>query len=67
MHWASDASTKLDAIIEEANNLYSFIQKYIDESAVDRIKLLRSPDVTLKDKMGIMDWLARNSDFLEVT
>ena len=38
VHWASDASTKLEAIIEEANNLYSFIQKYIDESAVDRIK-----------------------------
>ncbi len=31
---------------------------------MDRIKQLRSQEVTLKDKMNIMDWLARNSDFL---
>ena len=40
------------------------IQRFIDEHATDRIKLLRSGEVNLKDKMNVMDWLARNSDFL---
>lgn len=64
VHWASDASAKVEALVEETNNLFNFIQKYIDEQAVDRIKMLRSQDVNLKEKMNIMDWLARNSDYL---
>ena len=64
VHWASDASAKVEALVEETNNLYFMIQRFIDEHAVDRIKQLRSQEVTLKDKMNIMDWLARNSDFL---
>lgn len=40
------------------------IQRFIDEHAVDRIKQLRSGEVQLRDKMNIMDWLTRNSDFL---
>ena len=51
-------------MVEETNNLYYMIQRFIDEHATDRIKQLRSSEVNLKDKMNIMDWLARNSDFL---
>lgn len=64
VHWASDASQKVEALVEETNNLYFMIQRFIDEHATDRIKQLRSNEVNLKDKMNIMDWLARNSDFL---
>lgn len=64
VHWASDASQKVEALVEETNNLYFMIQRFIDEHAVDRIKQLRSGEVQLRDKMNIMDWLARNSDFL---
>ncbi len=42
VHWASDAQSKVEALVEETNNLYSFFQKFIDENAVDKIKLLRS-------------------------
>lgn len=64
MHWASDATSKVEALVEETNNLYTFMQKFIDEHAVSKIKKLKSQDVNLKEKMNIMDWLARNSDFL---
>lgn len=64
MHWASDASQKVEALVEETNNLYFMIQRFIDEHCTDRIKLLKQSDVNLKDKMNVMDWLARNADFL---
>eukprot|EP00347_Sterkiella_histriomuscorum_P022366 403330738 len=64
VHWASDASAKVEALVEETNNLYTFLQKFIDEHGVSKIKKLRSQDVNLKEKMNIMDWVARNSEFL---
>ena len=38
VHWASDASQKVEALVEETNNLYFMIQRFIDEHATDRIK-----------------------------
>lgn len=64
IHWASDASSKVEALVEETNNLYSFLQKFIDEHGVNKIKKLRCTDVNLKEKMNVMDWLARNADYL---
>jgi predicted nuclease with TOPRIM domain len=64
VHWASDASQKVEALVEETNNLYFMIQRFIDEHATDRIKLLRQQETNLKEKMNVMDWLSRNSDFL---
>jgi len=54
----------VEALVEETNNLYFMIQRFIDEHATDRIKLLRQSETNLKDKMNVMDWLARNCDFL---
>lgn len=64
VHWASDASQKVEALVEETNNLYFMIQRFIDEHATDRIKLLRQQETNLKEKMNVMDWLSRNADFL---
>jgi len=30
VHWASDASQKVEALVEETNNLYFMIQRFID-------------------------------------
>ncbi|CDW73709.1 UNKNOWN [Stylonychia lemnae] len=64
IHWASDAQAKVEALVEETNNLYSFMQKFIDEHAVNKAKKLRNSDINLKEKMSVMDWLSRNADFL---
>lgn len=55
---------KIDLLIEEINQLWSFVQRFIDEHATDMIQDVRSGDVGFKTKMNRMDWLARNSEFL---
>ena len=55
---------KIDLLIEEMNQLWSFIQRYIDETATDMIMDVRSGDAGFKQKMNRMGWLARNAEFL---
>jgi len=40
------------------------MQRFIDEHAVNKSKKLRNPDINLKEKMNVMDWLSRNADYL---
>ena len=50
----------MDLLIEEINQLWSFVQRYVDETAIDMIHVVKSGDRTARDKMDRMDWLARN-------
>lgn len=58
------ASDSLQMVTDELNQLWSFLQRYIDEQAVDMVQEIRMPDVQLNQKMDRMDWLARNAEFL---
>lgn len=60
----ADASQKMDVVIEEVNNLWSFVQKFVDETSFDRQILLDSSEITNTQKFDIMGWLARNADYL---
>ena len=55
---------RINLVIEEINQLWSFTQRFIDEQAIDMIQEVRSPDRPLKSKMDRMEWLARNAEFL---
>jgi hypothetical protein len=55
---------KFDVLVEEVNQLWSFLQRFVDEHVVDKIMLWRSTEHSLRDKFNEMDWLARNSEFL---
>eukprot|EP00347_Sterkiella_histriomuscorum_P015644 403356242 len=57
-------NSKLNSLVEEANKLWTFFQKFIDEHSVDRIKIIRSRDNSLTDKINAMDWLARYAEFV---
>lgn len=57
-------NSKLNSLVEEANKLWTFFQKFIDEHSVDRIKIIRSRDNSLTDKINAMDWLARYAEFI---
>mmetsp|Transcript_2290 Transcript_2290/g.2235 ORF Transcript_2290/g.2235 Transcript_2290/m.2235 type:complete len:186 (+) Transcript_2290:754-1311(+) len=59
-----DQSDKFELLVEELNQLWSFVQRFIDEQAVDMVQEVRSVDKSYKDKMNRMDWLARNAEFL---
>lgn len=55
---------RMDMLIEEINQLWSFVQRYVDETAMDMIQEVKSADRPTRDKMNRMDWLARNAEFL---
>lgn len=55
---------KFDILVDEVNQLWSFVQRFIDEQVIDAISLIKSPDHAFKEKMNEMDWLARNAEFL---
>lgn len=55
---------RIGQLVEEANKLWVFFQKFIDEQAVDQIKNIRSPDVQLTPKISSMEWFARYSEFI---
>ena len=57
-------ASRMDLLIEEINQLWSFVQRYVDETAIDMIHVVKSGDRTARDKMDRMDWLARNAEFL---
>lgn len=51
-------------ITDELNQIWSFLQRYIDEQSVDMVQEIRMPEVSLNQKMDRMDWLARNAEFM---
>jgi hypothetical protein len=44
-------ATRIDLLIEEINQLWSFTQRFIDEHANDMIIEVRSSDTGFKNKM----------------
>jgi len=57
-------NSRLNGLVDEANKLWTFFQKFIDEHAIDRAKTIRSLDNTFTDKFNAMDWLARYAEFV---
>ena len=55
---------KFDLLVEEVNQLWSFVQRYIDEQVVDGIQIIRASECSFREKMNEMEWLARNAEFL---
>ena len=55
---------RLGRLIEEANKLWVFFQRFIDEQAMDHVKYIRSPDCTLTEKLFSMEWFARYVEFI---
>ena len=50
-------------ISEEMSEIWSFMQRFIDEHTVDMAQDLRQEHVPLTKKIDWMDWLARNAEF----
>jgi hypothetical protein len=55
---------KFDLLVEEVNQVWSFVQRSVDEQVVDAIGVIRSQEQSVREKMNEMDWLARNAEFL---
>ena len=51
-------------MVEEANKLWVFFQKFIDEQSIDQMKIIRSPEHPMRDKFEAMEWYARYVEFV---
>ena len=51
-------------MLEEANKLWIFFQKFIDEQAMDHVKLIRSNDHNMREKFESMEWYARYVEYV---
>ena len=59
-----ESARRMDALIKEANQLWTFFQKFIDEHSVDRERLIRNPDMAITRKMEALEWLSRYAEFI---
>ena len=51
-------------MVEEANKLWLFFQKFIDEQAMDHVKLILSPEHVMREKFESMEWYARYIEYV---
>ena len=49
---------------DNVDRISSQFQRFADEHAFDRIELIKSEQVSMKDKVDILGWLARYNEFL---
>ncbi len=59
-----ESARRMDALIKEANQLWTFFQKFIDEHSVDRERLMYQADIPIVRKMEALEWLSRYSEFI---
>jgi hypothetical protein len=53
---SKDMKTRMDTIISETEELWDFHQRFIDEHAVDRERVLLSREVPILRKMEALEW-----------
>lgn len=60
----ADASERLDILVDDVDQLWAFLQKFIDQTGVNVINSVKAEETGIKEKIDALDWLARNSEFL---
>jgi len=51
--------------LEKVSEIWSFFAKFIEEQAIDKVKLVRSrADNTIQAKLEAMEWMARYIRFV---
>ena len=61
---SGDANSKIELLVEETNQLWNFVQSYVDEQTWTPIKVIRSPHHEIEDKMNAIEWLSRTASWL---
>lgn len=61
---SKDMKKRLDLVVEEADELWQFNQRFIDEHAIDRERMMLATDLPIVRKMEILEWFSRYSEFL---
>ena len=61
---SKDMKNRLDMIIDETEELWQFNQRFIDEHAVDRERILSAKDIPVLRKMECLEWFSRYCEFI---
>ena len=61
LEWAQDDKAKLEILVAENEQLWTFVQGFVDEQSITYNKKMQNNDLKLSDKMHALDWVARNA------
>lgn len=61
---SNDVNQKIELLVDETNQLWNFVQNYVDEQTFTPVKIIKSSRLDLEDKMNSMEWVSRTSPFL---
>ena len=64
LEWAQDETAKLEVLIAESEQLWSFVQGFIDEQSVTKSKRMNSAELKLTERMDAFEWVSRNAVYL---
>jgi hypothetical protein len=56
---SKDMKKRLDMIVDETEELWQFNQRFIDEHAVDRERIIAAHDIPIVRKMECLEWFCR--------
>ena len=60
----SNMSKKKSGLEEEIQNLWSFLQRFADENAMDRIEVIKTENAPVQAKIDVLGWLGRYNEFI---
>ena len=61
---ASNMSKKKSALEDEIANVWSFLQRFADEGAMDKIELIKTENQPVQAKIDVLGWLGRYNEFI---
>ena len=55
---------KKSALEDEIANIWSFLQRFADENAMDKIELIKTENQPVQAKIDVLGWLGRYNEFI---
>ncbi len=49
---------------DEVQNIWSFLQRFADEHAMDKVEVIKNETTSIQDKIDILGWLGRYHEFV---
>ena len=57
-------SAKKQGVEEEISNIWTYLQRFADEHAMDMIEIIKSDTEPLDKKIDVLGWLGRHHEFV---
>ncbi|CAI2386302.1 unnamed protein product [Moneuplotes crassus] len=64
LEWAEDDSAKLSVLVAESEQLWTFVQGFVDEQSITKTKIMKNLKLDLTERMNAFEWVSRNAIYL---